>query len=91
MRKSSSIPDPKITIEIKKESGEVILEESFSTELAGQNHFDHLESIRFPMTYKGLTLNLSDHFTGGNIGSVVLVVTNYKGDRFERRELFRNP
>lgn len=76
-------------IEFTKESGEVVLTENFASELLAQRAFDELQEVRWPKTYKGLTLNLSEYFTGGNIGSVRLIVeTSTK--RFERRELFRN-
>lgn len=77
-------------IEYKKESGEIVLVETFPTELIAQNHFDYLETIKYPMTYKGLTMNLSE-YPEGRIGSVHLVVQNDHGKNFERRELFRKP
>lgn len=76
-------------VEITKESGEVIITEKFQEEISAHNQFEKLEEIRYPMTYQGLTMNLSEYFTGGTIGSVRVVVINSKGDRFTRRELWR--
>lgn len=78
-----------INIEFTKESGEVILNELFSNQQAADKHFDTLEKVKSPSTYKGLTLNLGSH-TGGTIGWVRLVVTSPKGERSISRELFRN-
>ena len=76
------------TIEFTKESGEVIAVEKFSTELAAQEHFDELSTIRYPKTYKALTMNLSE-YPENRIGSVRLVVTSPTGNRYVRRELYR--
>ena len=82
-------------IEFTKESGEVILTEPFSTELQAQNHFNYLESIFWPNTYEGLTMNLSE-YPEGRIGSVRLIatvtndVTGNESD-YTRRELYRKP
>jgi len=79
----------KAEIEFTKESGEVVLIESYPSEFSAQVAFDELEKIRYPMTYKGLTMNLSEYDNAGTIGAVQLVVTSETGKRFERRELFR--
>lgn len=76
-------------IEICKASGEVILTENFASELSAQNHFDFLSEIKYPLTYKGISMNLTEYFTGGNKGFVRLRVENQHGT-FIRRELFRN-
>jgi hypothetical protein len=76
-------------IEILKESGEVVLTERFATELQAQNSFDQIASTRWPTTYKGLVINTTEYFTGGNIGRIRLIAENKHGE-FTRRELFRN-
>lgn len=67
----------KYLIEITKESGEVILTESFATELAAHEKFEEIEAIRYPLTYKGLTMNLSE-YPEGRVGSVRVVVGRSK-------------
>lgn len=79
----------KARIEFTKLSGEVILTENYETELSAQNAFDKLETIKWPETYKGLTLNLSE-YPEGRIGSVSLIAMGKTQD-YERRELFRKP
>lgn len=74
-------------IDFTKLSGEVILSETYPTELIAQNAFDGLESIKWPQTYKGLTLNLSE-YPEGRIGSVSLVVVR-NNNEYIRRELYR--
>ena len=77
-------------VEITKESGEIVETERFPSEFAAHSHFEQLEKIRYPNTYKGYTLNLSEYFTGGTIGSArVVVVNKISGDRYLRRELYR--
>jgi hypothetical protein len=76
-------------IEITKESGEVIETIPFATELGAQTAFDELEKIRWPQTYKGHVMNLSE-YPEGRIGIVRLIAVNKLGE-FERRELFRKP
>lgn len=78
-----------VKIEFCNAAGAVLIEEKYSTELQAQNAFDKLHEVRYPMTYKGLTLNLGEYYTGGNIGFVRLRVDNQHGS-YIRRELFRN-
>lgn len=73
----------------RSESGNIAIEESYATEFQAQCAFDEIADIKYPMTYKGLTINSSEFYTGGNIGRMTLEVTNQFGT-FERRELFRN-
>jgi len=81
----------KAIIEITKESGEVVIEEKFQYEETAHNHFNQLTEIRWPRVYKSLVMNLSEFFAGGgNVGSVRLVAINDRGDRFVRREMYRN-
>lgn len=81
----------KARIEVTKESGEVILTENFHTELSAQNAFDELEKIRYPLSYKGISMNLSEWDNAGTIGVVRLIAVHESGKEFERRELFRKP
>lgn len=81
---------PKTIIEFTKESGQIILTEEFQYETIAQQHFDKLEEIKYPNTYKQITLNLSE-YPEGRVGSVRLVYINKSGERFVRRELFRKP
>lgn len=75
-------------IEITNESGAIVLTENFQTELSGQHQFDALEKIRYPHTYKNLTMNLSEFYDSGMIGTVRLIV-NVNGNLYTRRELYR--
>lgn len=76
-------------IEITKLSGEVVLTKYFSSELDAQNNFDKLSEIKWPLTYEGLTMNLSE-YPESRTGSVRLIVDNANGT-FIRRELYRKP
>ena len=80
---------PLARIEITKESGEVIKTLNYASEIDAQNGFDHLESIKSPITYDSLVMNLSD-YPEGRIGSVRLIVQINSKD-YCRRELFRKP
>lgn len=78
------------TIEFTKQSGEVVLTETYANELQAQNAFDEISELRWPMTYKGLRINASEHFRSVYEGTMRLIVTNnMTGERYERRELCR--
>lgn len=80
----------KYFVEVTKESGEVIWSKQFLTEVAAHDQFEELEQIKSPLTFGGLTMNLSEYYTGGNIGTVRVVAENTDGGYFVRRELYRN-
>ena len=77
------------TVAITNESGEIIWSKNFITELLAQNYFDTISTIKSPLTFEKFTMNCSEFFTGGNIGSLKLIVENQHGYLI-RRELFRN-
>lgn len=77
------------TVAITNESGAIIWSKNFITELAAQNAFDEISTIKSPLTFEKFTINASEFFTGGNIGSLKLIVENQHGYLI-RRELFRN-
>lgn len=75
-------------VDICSESGAIKLREEFFTELAAHQHFERLESIKHPATYKGYSMNLSEWNNAGTVGYVRVVVINHHGELI-RRELFR--
>lgn len=81
-------------IDFKKESGEIVLTKNYPTELQAQEQFDKLQLYKGKLTFEGLVMNLTEHFTGANIGRVDLVVTVFPwvGEEKEycRRTLYRN-
>jgi hypothetical protein len=79
----------KARIEITKESGEIIAVENCLSELSAQQLFDELDAIKYPNTFKGLTMNLSE-YEANNIGTVRLIAI-VNNNEYERRELFRKP
>lgn len=79
------------SIEFTKQNGEVILTETYPTELQAQNAFEEISAIRWPMTFKGLRINASEWFPSVYDGTMRLIVTdNANGNRYERRELCRH-
>ena len=81
----------KAVIEITKQSGEVVRTLDYLYESSAQNQFDKLAEIRWPMTYEGLVMNLSESGSSPYIGTVRLVAISPKGERYVRRELYRQP
>lgn len=77
-------------LEITKESGEIIHSENFKLEEDAHDQFESLERVRSPHSYLTHTMNLSDYYGGGCIGSVRVVAVSAKGERYVRRELYRN-
>lgn len=77
-------------LEITKLSGEVIHTETFGNEVAAHDKFEELEEIRSPLTYLTHTMNLSEGYMAGPCIGSVRVVVIIDGNRYERREKFRN-
>lgn len=78
-------------IEITKQSGEVIRTLNYQYESNAHDQFDKLAEIKWPMTYEGLVMNLSEYRGSVWDGEVRLVAINPKGYRYERRSLYRKP
>lgn len=78
----------KFSVQIVNFAGSVIHEDFFHTELAAQNHFDYLETIRYPKKYSDHIINASEHYDSRVVGYVRLIVENKHGFLI-RRELFR--
>lgn len=76
-------------IYIAKQSGEVIEDIKFGSELGAQQRFDELAEIKWPNTYKGNVMNCSEYDNAGTIGYMRLVVISHNSDQYIRRELFR--
>ena len=79
----------KFSVEITSESGNIIDLQFFEYEITAQHHFDKLAEIRYPNTYKNLTMNCSE-YPENRIGSLILIAENKHG-QFCRRELYRKP
>ena len=84
------LKSPVYKVEITKTSGEIIDETTYKNELHAHDLFEKIEAVRWPDTYKGYIMNLSEEYTGGNIGSVRVVVEYHDGIRRIRREKWRN-
>ena len=76
-------------VQICSESGAILHVDNFTEELSAQHHFDKLETIKYPYTYKGFTMNCSE-YPENRIGYLRLIVENQHG-LFIRRELYRKP
>lgn len=81
---------PVYKIEITNESGEIVVTHTCTFEADAHFQFEQIEKVRSPFTYMNLTMNLSEEFTGGNIGSVRVVREDSDGTRYVLREKWRN-